>query len=445
MSGASFNKIWDPVVIYGWNCAQGGGRINSSFGALCEQWEGDYNLSGAGTDTLEHHIYFVNLSNGYTRPMSSNFNYDTGVDNFWTYSLNNGMSWRCLTSACPLGNTSAAYFGFSPTAFEAYAPATFGSTITENNNSASVAGITLLSESGVSGGTGDSGAAITIHAGGVSQTNGGSTSYNGLLISGTDNYECNGTTCYLFGTNAMNHVGLYNVAGPLSVGSAFLNSGGLIVATNPNSGATIANQGGLWVTSNGGGGDLYVIADQQGSGYTAITNLILGGWSAVEADLYGDATKAFALTSSGVTMNTLGSSSTDLCITAGDVIATCSSLRKYKDNIQPLDPAASLDEVMKLKPRSFVWKSTGHKEIGFVVDEVQPLDDRLVTYGKDAPVGEVRDPKDPSKVVTPAQNQNVIANGVAYRQMTALLTAAIQAQQAEIDSLKAEVAALKAK
>lgn len=476
MSGASFNSIWDPVVIYGWNCSQGGGRINSSFGALCEQWEGDYNLSGAGTDTVEHHIYFVNLSNGYTRPMSSQFNYDTGVDNFWTYSLNNGMSWKCLTSACALGNTTAAYFGFSPTAFEATAPATFGSNLTIGANGTTNGVFAIQSGNNTIGGATPTNNFQIINTG-VSGFCPNFTSYT-LIATGIDLYFCQagsaGATFQQLGTTAVQHTGLnYDPSNlPLNILSVFRGTaggsqGGLAIAPNWTADNNFA---GFIFTTNGGGPGEYAIAFNDGSGgTTALTNLYTGGWAGIEADYYGDATKAFALTSSGVTMSTLGSSSTDLCITSGGVIATCSSLRKYKDNIAALDPVASLAEVMKLQPREFVWKSTGHKEVGFIVDEVQPIDDRLVTYGQDAPVGEVRDPKDPSKVVSAAQNQEVIANGVAYRQMTALLVAAFQgyrgkvkaalgsesaqikalaamyaAQQTQIDQLKARVQALTA-
>ena len=100
------------------------------------------------------------------------------------------------------------------------------------------------------------------------------------------------------------------------------------------------------------------------------------------------------------------------------VMALCTSLRKYKGNIRNLSP--SLAEVMKLAPVSYVSKTNGNGEIGFVAEDVEKVDKRLSTYDKGELVGG------------------------QYDHMVALLTKAIQEQQAQIHDLRQEIRALKA-
>jgi hypothetical protein len=77
-----------------------------------------------------------------------------------------------------------------------------------------------------------------------------------------------------------------------------------------------------------------------------------------------------------------------------------------------------LDTVLKMEPRSYVLKSTGDKQIGFVAQELE-------------------------KVVPEAVSGDDGSKGVAYGNLTAVLAKAIQEQQAEIESLKKEIEALK--
>ena len=79
---------------------------------------------------------------------------------------------------------------------------------------------------------------------------------------------------------------------------------------------------------------------------------------------------------------------------------------------------------MQLKPasyRSLTDKNRKPEELGFIAESVSALDPRLATFDKEGKL-----------------------QGVMYDHMVALLTKAIQEQQAEIEELKKEVAELKA-
>lgn len=102
-----------------------------------------------------------------------------------------------------------------------------------------------------------------------------------------------------------------------------------------------------------------------------------------------------------------------------DTTTTCLlSSRRFKKDIEPL--TSGLDEIMKLRPVSFVYKENGGdvnlktRKVGFIAEEVDQVDKRLVAYEKDG--------------VTP--------RSVMYAEYTALLTKAIQEQQRQIDHIR---------
>jgi hypothetical protein len=125
-----------------------------------------------------------------------------------------------------------------------------------------------------------------------------------------------------------------------------------------------------------------------------------------------------------VALNVLAASTSNAACLNGStwnglyLISLCSSLRKYKSDIEPI--ASGLDETMKLTPVSYVSKTNGNHEVGFVAEDVEKVDKRLATYNQ----GEL--------------------TGVQYDHMVALLTKAIQEQQAQIEDLKREIRELKA-
>lgn len=115
-----------------------------------------------------------------------------------------------------------------------------------------------------------------------------------------------------------------------------------------------------------------------------------------------------------------------LCWTTGtgnvnvDTTTTCLlSARKYKKDIQPLDEG--LQAVLALRPVSYSLRGQYNpthlgRQVGFIADEVQKVDERLVSVDKDG-----------------------TAHAVRYQQMIALLTKAIQEQQEQINMLKKDI------
>lgn len=128
-----------------------------------------------------------------------------------------------------------------------------------------------------------------------------------------------------------------------------------------------------------------------------------------------------------------------LCLSANgevinDSVACLASAARYKQDISSLSLGASLKELMQIRPVSFYYKpdfngalqsnpNDNSEQVGFIADEVQKIDPRLVILttepttfeGQTYPAGTV--------------------NGVRYEQITALLAAAAQAQQKELNKL----------
>jgi hypothetical protein len=102
-----------------------------------------------------------------------------------------------------------------------------------------------------------------------------------------------------------------------------------------------------------------------------------------------------------------------------------SSDYRLKENIAPMTGALAV--VGQLKPCSYTWKETGIESQGFIAHE-------LAEVCPDAVVGE--------KDAVDAEGKPVY-QGIDTSFLVATLTAAIQEQQAIIEQLKADVAALK--
>lgn len=113
--------------------------------------------------------------------------------------------------------------------------------------------------------------------------------------------------------------------------------------------------------------------------------------------------------------------STTVCQNSG-ALSTCTSARRYKENIEPSE--LGLKEVLAMQPVTFDFKD--HKDtwekhdFGFVAEDMKKINPLFVTYNKG---GEIE--------------------GVRYAQLTAVnakaiqeLYAIIEHQQGEIDELK---------
>ena len=99
---------------------------------------------------------------------------------------------------------------------------------------------------------------------------------------------------------------------------------------------------------------------------------------------------------------------------------------RLKENVSPM--VGALDTVAKLKPVTYTWKANGTKADGFIAHELQEVLPNAVSGEKDAV----------------DKDGNIVAQGIDTSYVVATLTAAIQELKAELDSVKTELATLKA-
>lgn len=123
------------------------------------------------------------------------------------------------------------------------------------------------------------------------------------------------------------------------------------------------------------------------------------------------------------------SSSTNAVFSSNLLVKASSSSLRYKENIATYYDGA-LEKVRRLRPVTFTYKESHCKDdwmqIGFIAEEVAVVEPGLIDYMDNTITGEKR---------------SIIEN-VKYAQMTALLTKAIQEQQAIIESQAARIAVL---
>jgi hypothetical protein len=108
----------------------------------------------------------------------------------------------------------------------------------------------------------------------------------------------------------------------------------------------------------------------------------------------------------------VGGSAT-LCI-SGYSVGTCSSSARFKNNVETLP--AGLAKVMAMRPVTFDWKEGGAHDYGFIAEEAAKVLPELVNRD---PQGRVQ--------------------GFGYQPYTAVLTRAVQEQQATIEGLQASL------
>jgi hypothetical protein len=118
---------------------------------------------------------------------------------------------------------------------------------------------------------------------------------------------------------------------------------------------------------------------------------------------------------------TVGNINTTLSATA----YVTSSDYRLKENVQPMTGA--LEKVAALKPCTYTWKIDGSDGQGFIAHELAEVVPDAVSGEKDA-VNE---------------DGSINPQGIDTSFLVATLTAALQEQQAMIDEMKAEIAALK--
>lgn len=94
--------------------------------------------------------------------------------------------------------------------------------------------------------------------------------------------------------------------------------------------------------------------------------------------------------------------------TGGNVLANCSSSRRYKENIQPL--GSGLNLIRRLRPVTFDWKEGRVPDLGLIAEEVAEVEPLMVTHNTE---GEIE--------------------GVKYDQIAVVLINAVNEQQAQIE------------
>jgi hypothetical protein len=114
-----------------------------------------------------------------------------------------------------------------------------------------------------------------------------------------------------------------------------------------------------------------------------------------------------------------GSGTPVLVTPGGDIVAQGSSLR-FKTNVHPF--VGGLDIVRRLRPINFNWKQDGQPDIGLGAEDVAKVA--------------------PSFIFTDSKGE---VTGVKYAQLSALFINAIKEQQAQIENLRAQNAALSAR
>ncbi len=156
-----------------------------------------------------------------------------------------------------------------------------------------------------------------------------------------------------------------------------------------------------------------------GNGASVGTNLT--GATAIGSFATATASNRIQLGQSGTATVSIGllttASATQLCIN-GTVLSSCSSSRRYKENIRPFESGLNL--VRRLQPVTFDWKERKETDLGLIAEEVALIDPLLVT-----------------------RNENGNIEGVKYDQISVLTINAIKEQQVQIEAQQKEIAELK--
>jgi len=172
--------------------------------------------------------------------------------------------------------------------------------------------------------------------------------------------------------------------------------------TNAGLALTLNNQP-KWSVATLSGGQFQIFNDPSGQAAVAID-------SANDLGVNTISPQARLHVNGNVRVDVLGSAgATSLCRNANNVISTCSSSLRYKNEVQNF--TGGLNIINRLRPITFTWKTGELRDIGFGAEEVEKVEP-LLTFRNDQ--GEIE--------------------GVKYGQITAVLVNAIKEQQAQINS-----------
>ena len=245
----------------------------------------------------------------------------------------------------------------------------------------------------------------------------GSANYKSLTISGTSGAE------------------IFLNAGATNYGYMYVDNGGFRII-NPQSGAASGTL--QFYTANTERARI----DTSGNFFINSTNFpavgvekfgVQGGTTIAAAFITSSATQptTFVANSTNGTVTLMRFSSGSGGSTTGNITANgtnttygTSSDYRLKENVQPM--AGALNRVAALKPGTYTWKTDGSTGEGFIAHELAEVCPDAVQGEKDAVDAE----------------GNPVYQGIDTSFLVATLTAAIQEQQALIESLTARIAAL---
>ncbi|MBS1793037.1 MAG: tail fiber domain-containing protein [Acidobacteria bacterium] len=141
-----------------------------------------------------------------------------------------------------------------------------------------------------------------------------------------------------------------------------------------------------------------------------------------------------------VTIRVLGTAGTTaLCMNPSFQIGSCSSSRRYKENIRSFTPGLEL--VRRLRPVAFDWKANGSKDFGLVAEEVAAVEPLLATVNAEGEIEGVKYDRVGVVLVNAVNEQQTVIEN-QQRQIDEQ-NALIRRQQAELDRQKTELEALR--
>ena len=179
-------------------------------------------------------------------------------------------------------------------------------------------------------------------------------------------------------------------------------SGNLLVGTTSASGKLTASNG-------GSGTGVYILQSSSGSNLTPLL---------IHNDYLNGSNTGTLISFERSDGSPVGS----ISATGSTTSYNPASDARLKENIRDYDNA--LADVMKLKPRKYSWKADGAEDNGFIAQEL------------------LETPEFANRV-NPISNDDDPLYGVDYMKFVTVLVKAMQEQQAMIETLQAEVAALK--
>jgi Chaperone of endosialidase len=190
-------------------------------------------------------------------------------------------------------------------------------------------------------------------------------------------------------------------------------SGAPVLGTN----ATVTNTHGLLISAGAVGAAAHsygLTANAQTGATNNYAAVFLGGEVGIKT-----ASPAQALEVNGqVKVDTFAAASATTVCQNANVLSTCSSSIRYKENVK--DGWFGLKEVLRMRPVTFKWKGRDENDLGFIAEEVEKINPLFVSYAR----GQIE--------------------GVKYPQLTAVIVNAVKERQNQMDRQQMEIDSLTA-